>query len=229
MTAAIKIQFCPAGSFDLAEASVWDSNASAEAAADPGCWPLRVAPPERLPNVPRTLSSDVVAASSPSPAEPTWTSCTDDTAGTGACEFACEMAEGGAITEADGKLITLPSLALSGAGVFFRVSKLGVIGAGGAGVIADAAVCTCSCAPIEMKDGSGLVGEPICGSATAGLMAGENDVASAGFSVTAGAGAGAQEISDADAAGACLAMGTAGAGAAGCAGLFAVAGPSEGK
>ena len=229
MTAAIKIQFCPAGVFDLAEVPLKESNASSDAAADAGRWALRVAPPERLPNVLRTLSSDVVAASSAEPAEPTWTSCMSDAACAGACESGREMAEGGVTTEAYGKLITLPSLAFSGVGAFFRGSKLGVMGAGGAGVIVDAAGCTCSCRPIEMKDGSGLVGESICGSATAGLMAGENDVASAGFSVTAGAGAGAQEISDADAAGACLTMGTAGAGAAGCAGLFAVAGPSEGK
>ena len=70
----------------------------------------------------------------------------------------------------------------------------------------------------------------ICGGAIGGLIAVENEVPSADFSSLALAeGAGAQEISDGDETGFFLTAGTAGAIAAGCAGLLTIAGPSDGK
>src|ERR1700735_368465 len=151
-----------------------------------------------------------------------------DADGTASCNSGIEIVEGASATGACEKLIVFGASDFSGAGTLFGVSKWGITG--GAGVIVDAAGCTCSCRPIEMNDGSGLAGETACGAATGGFTAVENEAASAGFSVIALAGgAGAQEISDADGTGIFLMAGAAGSTAAGCAGLFAIAGPSDGK
>ena len=108
------------------------------------------------------------------------------------------------------------------------------MGVGGAGVIVDAAGCTCSCFPIETKVGSVLAGATYCGGAIGGFMAVENEATSTGFSgIGLAEGAGAQEISDAegmaDGKGVFLTAGTGVCTGADCAGLFATAGPSDGK
>ena len=137
--------------------------------------------------------------------------------------------EGVSTTGAVEKLIALSVSVFSCAGALFKVSNLGVTGGAGAGVIVDAAGCTCSCRPIEMNDGSGLAGETICEATTGGFTA-ANGAASTGFSATVLAGgAGAQEMSGADETGGLLMEGAVGSTATGCADLFAVAGPSDGK
>src|ERR1700735_3565981 len=150
-----------------------------------------------------------------------------DADGTASCNSGIEIVEGASATGACEKLIVFGASDFSGAGTLFGVSKWGITG--GAGVIVDAAGCTCSCRPIEMNDGSGLAGETICEATTGGFTA-ANGPASTGFSATVLAGgAGAQEMSGADETGGLLMAGAGDSTAAGCADLFAVAGPSDGK
>src|ERR1700722_9935212 len=106
----------------------------------------------------------------------------------------------------------------------------GVIGEAGLSAMTDAAGCTSSCEPIEMNGASGFAAGVTGNTAAGGFGAGENELGSTGLGATgSGADAGAHEISDAVVSGVFLIAGNAPSATIGCAGLFAEAGPSDGK
>jgi hypothetical protein len=182
----------------------------------------RVAPPERLPNVLRaTVEEDVAATGAGSVSE----SDAEDEAPASAGKASSGVCAGGA----GGNSSTLLTFDFAGGAGFFTTSTRGVIGEAGF-EMTDAAGCTSSCEPIETNGASGLAAG-FAGSTAAGdFGAGENELGSTGLAATgSGAVAGAQEISDADVSGVFLITGGALSAAIGCAGLFAGAGPSDGK
>jgi hypothetical protein len=219
--AAIKIQFVPDdGLWPVAASS--SEGKTGSAIEDSGRLVPRVAPPERLPNVLRATAEEGAATGAGSGID----SDAEDEVPASAGKASIGVCAGGA----GGNSSTLLTFDFAWGAGFFTTSMRGVIGEAGLLEMTDAAGCTSSCEPIEMNGASGLAAVVTGGTAAGGFGAGVNELGSTGLGATgSGVVAGAQEISDADVSGVFLIAGGALSAAIGCAGLFAGAGPSDGK
>lgn len=224
MHAAISIQLLPG--LRSVEVVSGEDKTDSPTVTESAWLTLRLAPPERLPKVLRTVAGDGSTADGVASVV---SSGATDPENLSTCKFA-EGINGGAWTGgATGSSTTLFVLDFTWAAGLVTTSKCGLTEVAGFPVIVVAAGCTSSCEPIEINGAVGF-GASLIGDVTAGDFAtGENDSDSDAFCASdSGAGAGAHEVSNGGATANFL-IGVGVSTATGDTGLFAGVGPSEGK